>query len=94
MSIDAKALKLFASIDLYFIFPGFYLQLNLSRISDDQYHFHSSQFRVEVIKMGKNEEICGEPNPGFSLWTTAHGFHHYRFNLKHLKAGSVMPVRT
>ena len=35
--------------------------------------------------MGKDEEICGEPNPGFSLWTTAHGFHHYRFNFKTYK---------
>ena len=30
------------------------------------------------IKMAKDLEICGEPNPGFSLWTSAHGFHHYR----------------
>ena len=22
-------------------------------------------------------EICGEANPGFPMWTSAHGFHHY-----------------
>ena len=28
--------------------------------------------------MGKSggDEILGEINPGFSLWTSAHGFHH------------------
>ena len=28
--------------------------------------------------MGKSrhEEILGEVNPGFNLWTSAHGFHH------------------
>ena len=28
--------------------------------------------------MGKSRdgEILGEINPGFSLWTSAHGFHH------------------
>ena len=30
------------------------------------------------IELGKSEEICGEFNPGFTLWTTAHGFSHYR----------------
>ena len=30
--------------------------------------------------MAKEEEIFGELNPGFSLWTSAHGFHHYRFH--------------
>ena len=29
--------------------------------------------------MAKEEEIFGELNPGFSLWTSAHGFHHYRW---------------
>ena len=24
----------------------------------------------------KHEEILGEVNPGFNLWTSAHGFHH------------------
>lgn len=27
--------------------------------------------------MAKSDEICGEVNPGFTLWTSAHGFHHY-----------------
>ena len=34
--------------------------------------------RAEVGRMQRSDEICGELNPGFNLWTSAHGFHHFR----------------
>ena len=36
-------------------------------------------YRAEVGRMQRSDEICGELNPGFNLWTSAHGFHHFRF---------------
>ena len=32
------------------------------------------------IELGKSEDILGEFNPGFSLWTSAHGFSHFRLS--------------
>ena len=34
--------------------------------------------KLQYSRMGKSrhEEILGEVNPGFNLWTSAHGFHH------------------
>ena len=34
--------------------------------------------RAGIGRIQKSEEICGELNPGFNLWTSAHGFHHAR----------------
>merc|ERR1712032_713266 len=43
----------------------------------------SSRFHPDLlsrIELGKSEDILGEFNPGFSLWTSAHGFSHFRLS--------------
>ena len=37
-------------------------------------------FMIDRIELGKSEDILGEFNPGFSLWTSAHGFSHFRLS--------------
>ena len=31
----------------------------------------------EAVRPARAGDICGEANPGFPMWTSAHGFHHY-----------------
>ena len=37
-------------------------------------------YMIDRIELGKSEDILGEFNPGFSLWTSAHGFSHFRLS--------------
>lgn len=39
-------------------------------------------FLFSIGTMSKPKEVCGEEDPGFSLWTSAHGFHHYTLSHK------------
>ena len=32
------------------------------------------------MELGKADRICGEADPGFNIWTSAHGFSHFRLS--------------
>ncbi len=57
---------------------NFLLKFNFPVGITEELIFLLNNSRAAVGSIRRSEEICGELNPGFSLWTSGHGFHHYR----------------